>query len=104
MKSTLFLLPLIVTLTATPLAAAQKINGPIIGCLSEEKLSQVRDAIGRDDRRQAQAIVATGQCATLNGQEYSVADRGLIISEILVYTGGGSIPMFVSTESISEAN
>lgn len=104
MRSMLLLLPMIATLTATPLVAAQKINGPAVACLTEERLSEVHGAIARDDLRQAEAIIATDQCFILDGQEFSVVDRGFFTSEIRVYIGGTSGLVFISTESISESN
>jgi hypothetical protein len=84
-------------LLTTPALAGTFPNGAI-GCLNEANLDQFMGAVAADDRRLSQSMIDAHECVIFSGHEYSMLERGVLVSKLRVYVpSGGSVDLYVPT-------
>lgn len=81
------------------IATAKTISGAYVGCLTETALDEFTNAAVNEDYRQMQALTGT-VCASIEGREFSVVDRGWMTSQIRVYVDGSSVLLWTVSEAI----
>jgi len=79
-------------------AHAGVIQGAWVGCLSEEYLDQFIAAAAQKDLRLMQSMIGT-TCVGIDGHQFSVLDRGILVTEIRVYIGDDYVDLFVPAEA-----
>lgn len=88
---------MVISIVAGP-AAAGRIESGYVGCVTEDALDEFISASVAGDQRQVQALLGT-LCAPIGGLEYSMVDRGILVSEIRVYIGSDSVRLFTVAEA-----
>lgn len=91
---------LLLTVLSAP-AGAGTIKGAYAGCLTEDALDEMVTAASNNDTRQISALL-NNLCFLIEGREYSIVDRGFIVSQIRVYAGGSSIVLWTPTSALQD--
>ena len=73
--------------------------GNYIGCTSEKALDQLFAAMSNNDSRLQSSLMGS-ECVPVGGREFSVIDRGFVVTEVRVYVGENSIDLFVPSEAV----
>ncbi len=76
-----------------------RITGTYVGCTTKAALDEFATAANNNDLRQMQALTGT-VCTSIEGQEYSIVDRGWMTSQIRVYGNGTSAVLWTVSEAI----
>ncbi|MEP2990907.1 MAG: hypothetical protein ABJO88_18280 [Parasphingorhabdus sp.] len=84
-------------LAAAAPASAGRVKDGYVGCVTEETLDEFTSAAVNGDQRQMQALLGVS-CVSIGGREFSMVDRGFLVSEIRVYFGGDSVLLFTPAE------
>ena len=83
----------------TQTEAANGVLGNYIGCSTKEQLSQLSTGISNKDQRLLDSMIGK-VCALVNGHEFSILKRGVLISKVRVYTAKGNVDLWVHSEAI----
>lgn len=79
-------------------ASAGTLEAGYAGCLTKEALDEFTTAVVNKDRRQMDALIGVS-CVPVGGFEFSVADRGILKTQVRVYVGDKSILLWVPSEA-----
>lgn len=93
--------PLFLVLAQSAPASAQSgvLDGPWIGCLTEDTFGQMTNALVTGDDRLRDSLLGTS-CVVLDGQEFSVLGRiSFGVRQIRVYVGDNHIDLIVPVEA-----
>ena len=84
-------------LAAAAPVSAGRVKDDYVGCITEEALDEFISAAVNEDQRQMQALLGV-TCVPIGGREFSMVDRGFVVSEIRVYFDGDSVVLFTPAE------
>ncbi|WP_417256877.1 hypothetical protein [Celeribacter halophilus] len=78
-------------------ASAGRVKDGYVGCVTKKALDEFVSAAVNGDQRQMQALLGVS-CVQIGGREFSMVDRGFVVSEIRVYFGSDSVVLFTPAE------
>ncbi len=79
-------------------AQSGTVSGNYVGCTSKESLSEFISAAVANDSRQMSALLGTS-CININGLSYSIVSRGIVRSQLRVYSGSNSVVLWTPSEA-----
>ena len=74
------------------------VKGDYVGCVTKDALDQMTNALVNKDKALFSSLMGK-RCLPVNGQQFSVLDRGFVTSKIKVYIAGDSVDLWVPSEA-----
>jgi hypothetical protein len=80
-------------------AQAATVRDAHVGCVTEAGYREWTQAALSNDMRQGQALKDSGECFSIQGMEYSIAENGFLRVRLRIYFGTSSILLYTAAEA-----